>query len=409
MFNNNRNQLLSPLQYESSSLTTTTTTTTNGSNMSNSTCNKLNYTGNMSHHQQLLQMDMNSHNNSAFFPSVFGATHSNTVNNYKDIYTMYPFYYYPRHFNQNDFGRRNRNLTYTPSSATTLYTSSPIHVPKFTLMNFEGNNTNNSNNNNYQLQQNESLFMKESNTVTKHSREYYPEKEELEELEEACVCVLSQNFQKNLRIQVILEAETAVTKKDEESITYLNRGQVYSIQLKDNLSKNQVITSTISISFHLSKHRAITDTFWKYWLSQQSEPNPRLIEIDNTNSIGVTNVNLSNFDKIIFNWNGEVGAKIMIRFKFLSTDFTKTKGVKGIPLRVLMKSQFQEINTEMINNHETSFCTIKLFRDKGAERKTKDDSKHRTKLLEKIYGKTNGLYDITNSWLFKDVLFFFYV
>ncbi|KAI9480738.1 MAG: CP2 transcription factor, partial [Benjaminiella poitrasii] len=185
---------------------------------------------------------------------------------------------------------------------------------------------------------------------------------------------------------------TAVTRKDEESITYLNRGQTYAIQLKDNLSKNELISSTISIHFHLSKHRAITNTFWKYWLSQQSEPNPRLIEIDIDNSVGATNINLSSFDKISFNWNGRTGAKIMVRFKFLSTDFTKTKGVKGIPLRVLAKSHYlQEASTRMRDNQEEScFCTIKLFRDKGAERKTKDDAKHRTKLLEKTYGTNNA-------------------
>lgn len=36
---------------------------------------------------------------------------------------------------------------------------------------------------------------------------------------------------------------------------------------------------------------------------------------------------------------------------------------------------------------EICFCKVKLFRDKGAERKNKDDAKQISKQLEKVYGK----------------------
>lgn len=35
---------------------------------------------------------------------------------------------------------------------------------------------------------------------------------------------------------------------------------------------------------------------------------------------------------------------------------------------------------------EVCFCKVKLFRDKGAERKNKDDAKQISKQLEKVYG-----------------------
>lgn len=38
---------------------------------------------------------------------------------------------------------------------------------------------------------------------------------------------------------------------------------------------------------------------------------------------------------------------------------------------------------------EICFCKVKLFRDKGAERKNKDDAKQISKQLEKVYGKAN--------------------
>ncbi|KAG1061619.1 hypothetical protein G6F42_027630 [Rhizopus arrhizus] len=39
--------------------------------------------------------------------------------------------------------------------------------------------------------------------------------------------------------------------------------------------------------------------------------------------------------------------------------------------------------------NEICFCKVKLFRDKGAERKNKDDAKQISKQLEKVYGKAN--------------------
>lgn len=91
-------------------------------------------------------------------------------------------------------------------------------------------------------------------------------------------------------------------------------------------------------------------------------------------------MSLPSFDKISFSWNTRIGAKIYIRFKCLSTDFSRIKGVKGIPLRAQMENRW---GTES----ESCYCKIKLFRDKGAERKNKDDAKQILKQLEKVYGK----------------------
>lgn len=91
------------------------------------------------------------------------------------------------------------------------------------------------------------------------------------------------------------------------------------------------------------------------------------------------------FNKITFKWNGRYGAKLLVRFKCLSTDFSRIKGVKGIPLRAQMESM--TMDTTSFN--EACYCRIKLFRDKGAERKNKDDVKQITKQLEKVYGKAN--------------------
>lgn len=106
--------------------------------------------------------------------------------------------------------------------------------------------------------------------------------------------------------------------------------------------------------------------------------------LDIARSSGAQAIECRRFDRISFKWNGELGASVHIRFKCLSTDFSRIKGVKGIPLRLQIESM-QSHQSEP----ERTYCRIKLFRDKGAERKNKDDAKHIERQLEKNRGK-NG-------------------
>ncbi|KAF9369826.1 grainyhead-like, partial [Podila verticillata] len=105
-------------------------------------------------------------------------------------------------------------------------------------------------------------------------------------------------------------------------------------------------------------------------------------------SSGILEVQSKTFDRISFKWNGKAGAKLMVRFNCLSTDFSRIKGVKGIPLRVHMDSVLDNSGASVDQGPvERSFAKIKLFRDKGAERKNKDDHKHLEKMWDKMRGK----------------------
>lgn len=73
------------------------------------------------------------------------------------------------------------------------------------------------------------------------------------------------------------------------------------------------------------------------------------------------NIRSAGFDQVTFEWHGRQGARIHVRFHCLSTDFSRIKGVKGIPLRAHMESKVVIDNVEYTEN---SFCKIKLFRDK---------------------------------------------
>lgn len=85
---------------------------------------------------------------------------------------------------------------------------------------------------------------------------------------------------RKIQLTFLLIAATAVTQKAEESaITYLNRGQVYGVQLNDKQGLNEVITSTLSIAFHSSSHRRIAESYWKFWVTQQKQAEVRAIDI----------------------------------------------------------------------------------------------------------------------------------
>ncbi|KAI7867369.1 CP2 transcription factor-domain-containing protein [Spinellus fusiger] len=218
----------------------------------------------------------------------------------------------------------------------------------------------------------------------------------------------------HLRFKMALQANTAVTQKTEEApVTYLNRGQVYTLQLSDRQKHDGVITSTLVIMFHDPSHRKVALNYWKFWMGQQKDSDTvRAVDIDEKQSSGIQNIRYPNFDRITFDWKGSEGAKIATRFNCLSTDFSRIKGVKGIPLRVYVESQTVYSSTDLDNalipqwagtltplnsevKQETNqvslysylercFCKVKLFRDKGAERKNKDDAKQIRKQFDKI-------------------------
>ncbi|GAN04441.1 conserved hypothetical protein [Mucor ambiguus] len=279
-----------------------------------------------------------------------------------------------RHFSAND--RRIRNSTYSPSSSTA--SSSSFSTSTFTYQHLSSSAAPMSTCSSSHLLSPSFIY----NANTPASSTTSNANMELDK---------QASNPRRLRFEILLESATAVTQKTEESaITYLNRGQVYGIQLSDKQGRDQIVTSTLSIAFHSSSHRRTAESFWKFWISQQKQTEARAIDIDASQSTGISNLRFPSFDKITFDWNGKYGAKIYVRFKCLSTDFSRIKGVKGIPLRTQMETHVDaDLATGVPELDEVCFCKVKLFRDKGAERKNKDDAKQISKQLEKVYGKAD--------------------
>lgn len=100
----------------------------------------------------------------------------------------------------------------------------------------------------------------------------------------------------------------------------------------------------------------------------------------------------ASFDCFAVTWSpapGSVSAdcSVAVRFNFLSTDFSHSKGVKGIPVRLCAKTEILSSGTPDSPpgaSSEVCFCKVKLFRDHGAERKLSNDVAHIKKTIDKL-------------------------
>uniref|UniRef100_A0A8C5EQD5 Grainyhead-like protein 2 homolog n=1 Tax=Gouania willdenowi TaxID=441366 RepID=A0A8C5EQD5_GOUWI len=197
--------------------------------------------------------------------------------------------------------------------------------------------------------------------------------------------------------QYTLDATRSLRQKQGEGpMTYLNKGQFYAVTLNE-LSANKrlrhpisKVRSVIMVVFSEDKNRDEQLKYWKYWHSRQHTAKQRVLDIadykESFNTIG--NIEEIAYNAISFTWDVNEEAKIFITVNCLSTDFSSQKGVKGLPLMI-------QIDTYSYNNRSNkplhrAYSQIKVFCDKGAERKIRDEER---KLFRK---KSKGWSDWEN-------------
>ncbi|XP_061598392.1 grainyhead-like transcription factor 2b [Cololabis saira] len=196
--------------------------------------------------------------------------------------------------------------------------------------------------------------------------------------------------------QYTLDATRSLRQKQGEGpMTYLNKGQFYAVTLNE-LSANKrlrhpisKVRSVIMVVFSEDKNRDEQLKYWKYWHSRQHTAKQRVLDIadykESFNTIG--NIEEIAYNAISFTWDVNEEAKIFITVNCLSTDFSSQKGVKGLPLMI-------QIDTYSYNNRSNkplhrAFSQIKVFCDKGAERKIRDEE--RKLMRKKSKGKDGGV------------------
>lgn len=212
------------------------------------------------------------------------------------------------------------------------------------------------------------------------------------------------------RFHVTLNAPTAMIKSaDEIPVTYLNKGQAYSISIVDTAPTMPLPAGTryrtfMRISFEDEQQRQRPSTCWQLWKegrgtneAHQRGGKLQAVEYVEANQPAEsddkrTRVDLdtASFDGFSVTWtpgaNGSSECNIAVRFNFLSTDFSHSKGVKGIPVRLCAKTETQTTGSPRSTPEysEVAFCKVKLFRDHGAERKLSNDVAHVKKTIDKL-------------------------
>ena len=221
------------------------------------------------------------------------------------------------------------------------------------------------------------------------------------------------NLPDRFRFHVTLNAPTAMIRhSDEIPVSYLNKGQAYTISIMDSTPLPPALgpvkyRTFIRISFEEEQQRQKPSACWQLWkegrgLAEAHQRGGKLqaVEYVDPNQQGGEDdtrrphleLDTASFDSFSVIWTpvqgmGTADCSVAVRFNFLSTDFSHSKGVKGIPVRLCAKTQMISFGTPdspPVSDPEVCFCKVKLFRDHGAERKLSNDVAHVKKTIEKL-------------------------
>ena len=198
---------------------------------------------------------------------------------------------------------------------------------------------------------------------------------------------------------------------EEIPVTYLNKGQTYVINIVDSIPDQVMGTQVkyrtfVRISFEDESQRQRPGACWQLWkegrgTNEAHQRGGRLQAVEYVDQAqlggpedpGRPRIELesASFDGFCVSWtlapNASADCSIGVRFNFLSTDFSHSKGVKGIPVRLCAKTELLDGPTAASPGRsaaEISYCKVKLFRDHGAERKLSNDAAHVRKTIDKL-------------------------
>ncbi|KFD58263.1 hypothetical protein M513_01026 [Trichuris suis] len=170
--------------------------------------------------------------------------------------------------------------------------------------------------------------------------------------------------------QYTLEAPISTSiRKEDDKMTYINKGQFYTVTLEYILDpvkplKSITVKSVMMIVFREEKTYEEEVKCWQFWHSRQHSMKQRILDADSKNSSGIIGgIEEIAHNAIQFYWNPtEQPVKINVAVQCLSTDFSNQKGVKGLPLHLQIDT-FDEMHSKNVPFHR-GYCQIKVFCDK---------------------------------------------
>ncbi|XP_008306932.1 grainyhead-like protein 3 homolog isoform X2 [Cynoglossus semilaevis] len=199
-------------------------------------------------------------------------------------------------------------------------------------------------------------------------------------------------------------------KSSELPMVYLNKGQFYPITLQ-GVDSSACLTTTkvktvVMAVFENDKNPEMQLRFWNHWHARQPTAKQRVIDIADYKEVfsGISDIEEVAFNAFSFVWNPNEEAKVYIGINSLSTDFSSQKGVKGLPLNLQIDTyDFSSGNNNLIHR---AACQVKIFCDKGAERKMRDEERKRSKRRGKNANDTNANKSLVSSSMGSDCTFF---
>ncbi|KAK6297240.1 hypothetical protein J4Q44_G00318230 [Coregonus suidteri] len=185
--------------------------------------------------------------------------------------------------------------------------------------------------------------------------------------------------------EYMLEAPQSIRPKSGSGqMSYLNKGQFYPITLRELGAPpvpphlNGEFRSVVMLVFGEEKFTDDQLKHWRYWHSRQHTAKQRCIDIaDYKESFNtIASIEEIAYNAISFTWDTKDKPRVFVSVNCLSTDFSPQKGVRGLPLNL-------QIDTYSCGNHgeklvHRAYCQIKVFCDKGAERKIRDEERKQT-------------------------------
>lgn len=176
----------------------------------------------------------------------------------------------------------------------------------------------------------------------------------------------------------ILNVPTACTvKTDIPTVTYLNRGQIYQISLSS--TTHQIYKSTLSLEFYDLRLRNYEQQHLEEWM--QCHQGEKMVDIDQMSCDNISEITYSDINRVEFAWSSHHDTVVSFKVNCLSSEFTQKKhgGEKGVLLRLIITHNegIEDGNSVVIYR---AFCLIKVFKDKGADRKHRQDILRREKL-----------------------------
>ncbi|KAI6183011.1 Protein grainyhead [Aphelenchoides bicaudatus] len=199
--------------------------------------------------------------------------------------------------------------------------------------------------------------------------------------------VIIPKLQNTLGFQYTLEAPISTSiRKEDDRMTYVNKGQFYTITLEYipdpcKTLKSTTVRSLVMVVFREDKSYDEEINTWKIWYKRQHSLKQRILDVDAKNSSGIIGqIEEVAHNAVQFCWNPseQPSVQVSVAVQCLSTDFSTQKGVKGLPLHLQIDT-YDEMDDSKIPFHR-GYCQIKVFCDKGAERKARDDARRKIKL-----------------------------